>query len=235
MNKSKPSRVTADSVLQIAEGRTDLVFDHLARSGAATDTDENGVSLIQWCAYYGDVSAIRYLLSHGASLTTLGKNLGLNTAAFHGHWRLCKFLLENDADANVGDDETGETPLHSALGASHRGEHDLVIQVLLSHGAKPNVHTRPGVETGAFMRDVRTRGETPLHRAAAFASEETIQRLLGAGATPDAKDANGDTPLSWASWHCRPDPILRLLCYGKYSVRAERRSMARNLLGDLHS
>ena len=41
------------------------------------------------------------------------------------------------------------------------------------------------------MRDCRTKGETPLHRAAAFASEATIQRLLDAGARVDASDANG--------------------------------------------
>ena len=32
------------------------------------------------------------------------------------------------------------------------------------------------------MRDCRTKGETPLHRAAAFGGEETIDLLLAAGA-----------------------------------------------------
>ncbi len=52
----------------------------------------NGVSLLQHCAYYGDVSAIRHLLANGASLTALGDDLGLNGACFHGHWRLAQFL-----------------------------------------------------------------------------------------------------------------------------------------------
>jgi len=63
-----------------------------------------------------------------------------------------------------------------------------------------------------------------LHRAAAFGSEEIIQRLLRAGAVIDARDVNGDTPLGWASWHTRPDAILRLLCYGDFHVRAGRNS-----------
>jgi palmitoyltransferase len=42
---------------------------------------------------------------------------------------------------------------------------------------------------------------------------------------------NGDTPLSWASWHLRPDAILRRLCYGAFSIHPDRRSMAANLLG----
>ena len=68
-----------------------------------------------------------------------------------------------------------------------------------------------GIETGAFMRDVRTRGETPLHRAAAFGSEATIRMLLDAGADRHLRDAHGDSPLSWASWHLRPRSVLRLL------------------------
>jgi hypothetical protein len=65
--------------------------------------------------------------------------------------------------------------------------------------------------------------------------------LLDAGATVDAKDMNGDTPLSWAIWHTRPDAVLRKLCYGDHHVRPDRHStfdhgmgwghMERDLLG----
>ena len=81
------------------------------------------------------------------------------------------------------------------------------------------------------MRDSRTRGETPLHRAAAFGNEETITLLIGAGARLDTQDMNGDTPLSWASWHKRPTAILRLLCYGDFTVSPERLSMEVYLRG----
>ena len=69
------------------------------------------------------------------------------------------------------------------------------------------------------MRDCRTKGETPLHRAAAFGDEDTIDMLLAAGAVVDAKDMHGDSPLSWASWYLRPRGILRKLCYGDFHVR----------------
>ena len=68
------------------------------------------------------------------------------------------------------------------------------------------------------MRDCRTKGETPLHRAAAFGGESTIDMLLAAGAIVDAKDMHGDSPLSWASWYLRPRGILRKLCYGHFHV-----------------
>ncbi len=216
---------------RIREGRTDLIFDYLVAGNPATSTDAEGTSLIQWCAYYGDVSAIRFLLSNGESLTSLGENLDLNGAVFHGHWRLCEFLIENGADVNFPLPDTGETPLHAALCTTNRTAPDLVIQVLLAHGANPNCTTKPGVETGGFMRDCRTKAETPLHRAAAFSTEETIQRLLDAGAKKDTKDMNGDSPLTWASWYLRPANILRMLCYNNFFVRPTYIGMERNLTG----
>ena len=206
---------------RIADGRTDLVFDYLSEGHAANSRDTNGVSIIKWCAYYGDVTAIRFLVAHGESLETLGTNLDLNGAAFHGHWELCQFLIENGANVNHPLPDTGETPLHAALCTANRLAHDLVIKVLLAHGANPNCVTKASAETGSFMRDCRTKSETPLHRAAAFGTEETIQLLLDAGATVDAKDMNGDSPLTWASWHLRPVSILRKLCYGDISIRPE--------------
>ncbi|MDQ3666138.1 MAG: ankyrin repeat domain-containing protein [Acidobacteriota bacterium] len=219
---------------RIADGRTDLVFDYVSGGHAANSTDINGVSLTKWCAYYGDISAIRFLLANGESLEALGDNFDLNGAAFHGHWQLCQFLLEHGADVNHPLPDTGETPLHAALCISDRLAHDLVIKVLLAAGANPNCVTNESVETGAFMRDCRTKAETPLHRAAAFGTEETIQLLLDAGATIDAKDMTGDSPLTWASWHLRPDSILRKLCYGDFSIHAARRGMKASLVGKPH-
>ena len=208
---------------RIADGRTDLVFDYLSQGNPANFRDANGVSLVEWCAYYGDVSAIRFLVANGESLTALGDNFDLGGAAFHGHWQLCQFLIENGADVNDGG-QTGETPLHSALCKANRPVYDEVVKVLLANGANPNAATKPFAETDCFMRDCRTKAETPLHRAAAFGSEHAIDLLLNAGAQREVKDANGDSPLTWASWHLRPDSILRKLCYDGFRIHPERRS-----------
>jgi uncharacterized protein len=197
---------------RIADGRTDLVFEH-ADAGAVV----GGAKLIVWCAYYGDVSAIRVLVSRGESLEALGPNLDLNGACYHGHWRLCEYLIENGADVNFALPETGETPLHAVLSKANRWKYTPLVKLLLACGADPNRATIAGRETGSFMRDCRTKGETALHRAAAFGNEEDIGSLLGAGAKVDALDANGDSPLGWASWYLRPGAILSLLCYGGFS------------------
>lgn len=201
---------------QIADGRTDLVFDYVAAGHAATSVDDCGMSLLKWCAHHGDVSGLKFLLSQGESLSSLGDNYDLNGAVFHGHLRLCQILVEQGSNVNQPLTDTGETPLHSALCTTDRKARDHVIKLLLAKGANPNCATKPSVETDAFMRDIRTKAETPLHRAAAFGNEETIQMLLDAGAHIDAKDMNGDSPLNWASWHLRPRSILRKLCYGKF-------------------
>jgi len=52
---------------EIVDGGTDLVFEYLAEGHAANSTDAGGVSLIQWCAYYGDVN--RWLLWEKTSVS----------------------------------------------------------------------------------------------------------------------------------------------------------------------
>ena len=216
--------MTSELVEKISEGRTDLVFEYVAQGHPANSDVGRGMRLINWCWHYGDVSAMRFLLLQGETLDALGPNLGLGGAAFHGHPHLCRFLIENGADVNRANPETGETPLHDALCKANRPVYDRVLRMLIDNGANPNCVTTPNVETDCFMRDIRTKGETPLHRAAAFGSDEAIQMLLDAGAVIDAKDMNGDSPLTWASWHLRPASVLRKLCYDGYSIHPGNRS-----------
>ena len=55
-------------------------------------------------------------------LATLGPNFELNGAAFHGHWRLCQFLIERGADVN-GRTGFGRTPLGAAASVARNGGH----------------------------------------------------------------------------------------------------------------
>ena len=61
------------------------------------------------------------------------------------------------------------------------------------------------------------------------------------------KDSNGDSPISWASWHLRPGSILALLAYGEHRIHplhvkrmqsdhgfGGASGMQMNLLGNLH-
>lgn len=208
----------ADILDRISRGRTDLVHDLLALPDWREALLERRVRPLQWFVYYDDVTAMKAVLRAAADLSSISLDEELGNAAFFGHWRMCDFLLLHGADPRYADPVTGETPLHSALAKAGRPHYLFVIRLLVEHGADVNARTVPGRETGAFMRDVRTSGETPLHRAAAYAGVEIVEFLLAHGADPEARDANGDSPLSWASAHLRPGAILSLLAFGPHRI-----------------
>ncbi|MBC3872374.1 ankyrin repeat domain-containing protein [Undibacterium flavidum] len=216
---------------RFSAGRTDLIFDLLKLSTVDINDPIGGASILQWCAYYGDVSAMRIALDAGARLDELGEDLGLRGAAFHGHWRLCEFLLERGADVNHRDPINHESALHAALCHDDRTKYDLVLRVLLAAGADVNIATIANASTSSFMRDSRTRAETALHRAAACGTAETVQLLLDAGADRQRRDAFGDSALAWGSWYRRPVEVLRLLCFDEYRIHPDYQPLRNNLLG----
>ncbi len=202
----------------ISKGRTDYIF-HLLKTPDWQELLHQGpVRLLQWLVYYNDTTALRAVLEAGGNLDSINLHDELGNAAFFGHWKVCDFLIGQGADVNARVEQTHETALHSALAKAGRPYYFYVVKLLVEKGADVNAKTIPGMETGAFMRDVRTKGETPLHRAAAYADEKTIHFLIRHGANKEAKDANGDSPLSWASEHLRPGNILALLAYGEHRI-----------------
>jgi palmitoyltransferase len=42
---------------------------------------------------------------------------------------------------------------------------------------------------------------------------------------------NGDSPLTWASWHLRPASILRKLLFGDFRIHPNNAPMEANLRG----
>ncbi|MGZ3844822.1 MAG: ankyrin repeat domain-containing protein [Flavisolibacter sp.] len=202
----------------ISKGRTDLVFELLKLSNWKDLLDQGQVKILQWFVYYNDTTALKAVLDAGGNLDSIDLNRELGHAAFFGHWKVCDFLINRGAEVNACTDKTNETPLHNALAKAGRPYYFYTVKLLVDKGAAVNAKTNAGFETGAFMRDVRTKGETPLHRAAAYADEKTITYLLEHGADKTAKDVNGDSPLSWASEHLRPGAILSLLAYDHYRI-----------------
>ena len=203
---------------RISRGRTDLVFELLELPNWRETLHAGRVRPIQWFVYYNDVTAVKAVLRAGGDLSSIDLNAELGNAAFFGHWKVCDFLIVHGADVNAAHPETGETPLHSALSKAGRPHYLYVVRLLVEQGADVNVRTIPGVETGAFMRDVRTRGESPLHRAAAYSDVATVEYLIAHGADREARDAHGASPMTWASEHLRPGKILRLLSFGNHRV-----------------
>jgi hypothetical protein len=203
---------------RISRGRTDLVFDLLALPDWTSILHEGSVKPLQWFVYYNDTTALKAVLDRGGDLSSIDVDRELGHACFFGHWKVADLLIAHGANVNYALLDTGETPLHSALCKAGRPYYLYVLKVLVENGADVNATTLPGQETGGFMRDVRTKGETPLHRAAAYGDEAMISYLIEHGADREAIDANGDSPLTWASEHLRPGPILRLLCFDPHYI-----------------
>lgn len=210
----------------ISRGRTDYILDLFNIPDWKEILNEGTVKPLQWLVYYNDTTGLKAVLRAGGSLSSIDLNAELGNAAFFGHWKVCDFLINNGASVNAHADETNETPLHSALAKAGRPYYFYVVKLLVEKGANVNAQTIPGRETGAFMRDVRTKGETPLHRAAAYADEKTIAYLIENGADKTIKDANGNSPLSWASEHLRPGAILSLLAYNGFHISDKHKSIS---------
>ena len=211
---------------RISRGRTDLVFELLKLPDWQSVLHEGDFKPIQWFVYYNDTTAIKAVLAADGDLTSIDLDQELGHASFFGHWKVVDFLISHGANVNWRVPETGETPLHNALTKAGRPYFLNVIKLLVDNGVDVNATTIPGRESGAFMRDVRTKGETPLHRAAAYGDEAMIQYLLDHGADKQARDAHGATPIGWASEHLRPGSILYLLSYeGQYIGENSRNSI----------
>lgn len=176
-------------------------------------TDTWGNRAIFSAAWEGNLEALDLYYGLGAKISFDEANLLCN-AAYNGKADSVKWLLDKGENANFSFTDTGENALHYTL--SKTSEMDAraeIVKVLIAAGTDVNKKTIAGKPTLCFMRDAYLKGESPLHRAAAYSNITIIKMLLDAGADPSMKDANGDTPISWGSWHLRDSDVLRLLVY----------------------
>mmetsp|Transcript_1818 Transcript_1818/g.5187 ORF Transcript_1818/g.5187 Transcript_1818/m.5187 type:complete len:658 (+) Transcript_1818:24-1997(+) len=121
-------------------------------------------------------------------------------AAEHGDLGRLKMLLEAGHDINAMCDDPGwrnKTPLSAAVD----GNEPLAVRLLLRRGANPNLQDGDG-------------DRYPLHWASAFGDhDECAEILVQAGASLDARDANGHTPIEFAR---RPVTGTGVLGVGRY-------------------
>lgn len=195
-------------------GQLDNV-EKLAAQGADINyTDQWNNCAVFSAAWDGNIPALELYHRLGANFE-LEDNNPLCNSAFNGKANSVKWLLENGVNAKFTFQKTGENALHYTIcKTSEMEDRTEIVRLLINAGTDIHQKTIKGAETLCFMRDAFLKGETPLHRAAAFGNENIINLLLEAGADPSCKDANGDTPLSWGSWYLRESSILKLLLYG---------------------
>ncbi|MBC7829930.1 MAG: ankyrin repeat domain-containing protein [Chitinophagaceae bacterium] len=188
--------------------------EELVTQGANINyTDNWGNFALFAAAWEGNQKALDLFYNLGAKISFDDCNLLCN-AAYNGKVDSVKWLLDKGEDANFSFTDTGENALHYTISkTSEIDDRTEIVKVLIAAGIDVNKKTLTGKSTLCFMRDAYLKGESPLHRAAAYGNVTIIKMLLDAGAEPSMKDANGDTPISWGSWHLRDADVLRLLLY----------------------
>jgi ankyrin repeat protein len=173
-----------------------------------------GSTALLLAAQHGVTAAARLLIAAGADVNDTagdGKS-ALVTAAFAGHTEVGQMLIEAGADPNTA--AAGYTALHAA---ALRGDVRL-IKALLAHGANPDAVLTKGSPVRRFGSQwalpTPFTGGTPLAVAAAYLEVGVMRALLDAGATPDARLANGFSPLLLAAgaameMEARPSDLVR--------------------------
>ncbi|MBB4805405.1 cytohesin [Chryseobacterium defluvii] len=197
------------------EGNLEAVKKFVSQGADINYTEAGGNCAVFSAAWEGNIPALELYHSLGALIDWEKSNNPLCNAAFNGQAASVRWLLEKGANPNFSFADTGENALHYTICKTSEPEQRTeIVKLLVNAGTDVNKKTIDGEETLCFMRDAFLKGETPLHRAAAYGNAELIKILLDAGADPSVKDAYGDTPISWGSWHLRDAEILKLLLYG---------------------
>jgi len=147
-------------------------------------------------------------LERDASLATrrFGGRTLLHYAAGAGCREVVAALLRAGTDPDIPD-SGGHTPLYAVANECGSEAGPEVVRALVRAGADANA-------CGGVTR------ATPLHKAARRGHVEIARALLDCGATIEARDTKGDTPLRRAA-NCRRYAVVRLLAE-RGAVKAAR-------------
>jgi ankyrin repeat protein len=174
----------------------------------------------------GDEAKVIALLKQNPDLVSSKDKLGntpLHIAALHDQTAIAALLIANGADVNaqnypqgvdvsritrISKDARGETPLTLALLSYNHKE---MLELLLTHGADPNVSDPHGVtplqraiernlpyDVELLLANGADPDVTAVIWAVVHGKTQILELLLDSGANPNANDGAGHTPMYYA-------------------------------------
>ncbi|XP_058484866.1 putative palmitoyltransferase ZDHHC13 [Solea solea] len=187
--------------------------------------DKENVTLLHWAAINNRAELVKYYMSKGAIVDQLGGDLNstpLHWAIRQGHLAMVIQLMRYGADPSIADGE-GYHALHLAILFQHmaiaaylmaKGEEvdspDCNGQTPLMLAAQKIIGPEPTsflIKNNASVSAVdKVNRNTPLHCAVLAGNVDAAHILLDAGASVDADNINGHTPLDLA--HQVHSPLL---------------------------
>jgi ankyrin repeat protein len=210
INATSKSGLTALHLAWRDESVVRLLLDHGANVNAKSQL--GFTPLIVAASATGTAGVVTLLLNKGADVNAAENRrvTPLIAAASVGNTAAAKILLDRGANANAFADGSGQKTATPLMGAAHNGDGELT-RLLLERKVDVNVKS-PDSDGSARNGPVAFGSLTALHLATAASSPSVMKMLIDAGASLDATDARGLTPLTWAIASDRPDTqIVRLL------------------------
>lgn len=204
--------------------------------------DKENVTLLHWAAINNRLDLVKYYLSKGAVVDQLGGDLNstpLHWAIRQGHLPTVIQLLRYGADPSIADGE-GYSSLHLAILFQHmaiaaylmakgqevdvpdcNGQTPLMLAAQKIIGPEPsNFLIKNNASVSAADKLNRN---TPLHCAVLAGNVDSAHVLLAAGASVEAQNIQGHTPLDLAH-HVNSPLLVHLL---EHALQERLRSSSR--------
>lgn len=178
-----------------------------------TAVDKNGDNMLHIAARTGNIVAAQYWLANGADVNALNnsKESPLYVAIDREKSKVANFYLRNGAQFTVNVETANPVVI-----AAYRGQ-TKILKKMLKGGADPNATDKRNLGKTAlavsYLSSVDrlllatdgievdkpdANGRTPLHDAAIRGYLSSVERLIAAGADPNAVDNEGKTPADLA-------------------------------------
>ncbi|RYD75047.1 MAG: ankyrin repeat domain-containing protein, partial [Verrucomicrobiaceae bacterium] len=159
------------------------------RHNASLEETSDGMGFTLACET-DDLETAKALVRRSGVSETASEDRPLNIAAERGTARIVKFLVEEGAPVHEPNG-WGRYPIHSAA----EGGNLETFKVLEAAGADIK---QPSGEARLDEFNRKARQFQPIHIAARSGRIDVVRYLVGRGADPSAKDANEETPFTYA-------------------------------------